>query len=437
MKKIVIICLCILPSLLMGKDKWDLKQCIAYGLEHNAKVHVAALDIENRKSDLTMSREALLPDLYGYTDVRSDYGRSIDGKTNQFSNTHNYSSRGNISTSVVLFEGWSRHHEIAYHRYNVLQGNEEKRVAESRTVSSIIKSYYQVLLASEMKIMAQKQKNIGYKLHRDMQQYVKVGRESKVKEQKLYAQYLSDKSKYVKAASDEQMARHQLSQVLSLDSPIELEPNTSHLLPLFTLDSLVSPSLNLADLSSCSHQIAKDEKYLKMVRGKRFPTLTLGVYYATNYYYSNKEGVVNDPWRDQLNNNQNQQIYLKLSIPIYDRGRRRRNVKKARIQLSMDKVLYDEKERVVRQVIDDTWGLLHSAKERYNVSKALYDHSMLELERVQKELKVGLVNPQDVALVKQQYSSSWYDMLQAKYEVDIQRLLLKYYQIGDWSFIKK
>ncbi|QZE15913.1 TolC family protein [Halosquirtibacter laminarini] len=436
MKYIVIIWLSTLPFLSIGQKSWDLKRCITYGLKHNANIQIASLEMRKREADYKMSREARLPDLYGYADMRSDYGRSIDGKTNQLSNTHNYSSNGSISTSIVLFEGFSRTNEIAYNRYNVLQGYDEKRHIENQTVSTIIKAYYQVLMASQMKVMAQKQKGISSKLHADMQQFVKVGRESKVKEQKLYAQYLSDQSKYVKAATQEQIARNQLHQILSLDQSITVDDETSKN-RLFTLDSIVSPSSNLADLSSCMHQIEMDKKYLKMVKGKKFPTLTFGAYYATNYYYSNKEGVKNDPFIEQINNNQSQQLYLKLSIPIYDKGRRRRNVKRAKIQLSMDQTLYKEKERVTRQIINDTWEQLKSDRERYNAAQALYKHSILELERVQKEMKVGMVNPQDVALVKQQFAESWVDMMQAKYQVDIQQILLKYYQTGDWSFIIK
>src|SRR5207253_11432916 len=77
------ICLLIFTTAI-GQEKWDLRKCVEYALEHN--ISIKQQDIQAKIAELTLkqSRASQIPSLNFGTNLGLSTGRSIDRTTNLF-----------------------------------------------------------------------------------------------------------------------------------------------------------------------------------------------------------------------------------------------------------------------------------------------------------------------------------------------------------------
>src|SRR4051812_33845903 len=115
MKRTPICCLIfffVFPLALCAQDKWDLRQCVNYAVEHN--ISVQQQDIQARVAALTYQQSDLskYPSLNFGTSLGLNTGRSIDRTTNQFTTQSIFYNGFSLQTNADLFNFGSKQFQI-------------------------------------------------------------------------------------------------------------------------------------------------------------------------------------------------------------------------------------------------------------------------------------------------------------------------------------
>ncbi|HEX8460133.1 MAG TPA: TolC family protein, partial [Segetibacter sp.] len=89
-----------------NNQKLSLKQAVDVALSNNLQVRQSDLQMQSTAVNLSQAKTNIFPDLFSNLNHGTNQGRSIDPFTNSYINqTINYASY-NLSSSVVLFNGF-------------------------------------------------------------------------------------------------------------------------------------------------------------------------------------------------------------------------------------------------------------------------------------------------------------------------------------------
>src|SRR5687768_10806605 len=101
-----------------AQEKWDLRKCVEYALEHN--ITIKQQDIQAKIAELTLkqSRASQIPSLNLGANLGTNTGRSIDQTTNQFTTESIWNNSFSLQSNVNLFNWFSKRNTIAGDQYS-------------------------------------------------------------------------------------------------------------------------------------------------------------------------------------------------------------------------------------------------------------------------------------------------------------------------------
>jgi outer membrane protein len=150
---------------------------------------------------------------------------------------------------------------------------------------------------------------------------------------------------------------------------------------------------------------------------------------------SEDEVIEQDPFNEQLKNNNSQAVYASLNIPIfnnYTAGRNlnlaklRRNDAELRLELEKN-TLYTEIENIC---LDYTRG-----KDEYTAAVANYEFNRKSFEAVEKKFETGLIDVTDYSAAQTSLFRAETENLRTKLLLLIKRLSIKLYSTGEYQEI--
>ncbi len=105
MKKCFFICLAFVGfTTVKAQDNlWDLKRCVDYAQKNNVSVKLADIQVRLAKLETERARLAQHPTLNLNTSLGTQFGRSVDPTTNQFTTTQLLFNSINVNGGVQVF----------------------------------------------------------------------------------------------------------------------------------------------------------------------------------------------------------------------------------------------------------------------------------------------------------------------------------------------
>src|SRR5687767_14159012 len=149
----------ILPCLCWAQQKTavTLDECIATALKNNLDVQRRQLQLEASGVNLKQSRMNRLPQLNAAVSHGINQGRSIDPFTNTYIDEQvNYANYG-LSSSLLLFNGFSVQHSIRQNQYAREASKLEVQQIRENITLNVMLAYLQVLNAEDIVAASEKQ----------------------------------------------------------------------------------------------------------------------------------------------------------------------------------------------------------------------------------------------------------------------------------------
>ena len=255
----------------------------------------------------------------------------------------------------------------------------------------------------------------------------KAGLLNKADVSQFEAQLAQDKYQKVADETTLEGFRLQLKQLMELDgddklllADPKLEKNVLAELPskqeVYQHAVMTRPELQ-------AQQLAMDRTYLneKIAEAAGKPNINASAGIST----TNSTG--NGNMFTQLKNQWNNGIGVTLSIPIWDHGRTKNAVAKARLERENTYLDMVETQKSLWKTIENYWLQARNNQQRYVAAKEKVDYCRESYNLTSEQFRLGLKNVVELTQDKTNLSTAIQQMLQAKYEALLNMALLKYY----------
>ena len=420
MKQKIVIYVVLLCSTMFAYGQTDtlrlsLDSCIAYAMEKNAGVLNADLQCKQSAAALESALLRFTPSLSASVaeDV-SIYGGHMSPSTSM-----------GAGGSVTLFNGLSNYNNYRKSEVQCVQSSYEW-IKSGRDVSvQIISAYLDILTNRERLVYLQQ-------VLESAQGQLSDGNAKMLAGSILPSDYQMLDASLRRAQCDVDNAQISIAVSTSkLRKLMGVEPNiVIDVLPLATEDTmtLVLPALGtlewMPEMRISELEVQKAQYDLKMARGGYLPSLGLNAYasiYGGDNQRTDGSGFL------ITNGGLNTNVSLGLSIPIFQQGMNRTQVKQSRLALQQAVLQQEETRREIAETVEERYYSALQARNNYMASSSMIQANESTYRVMQAKFKAGSISTVDLLRQQESYINSVNDYLQNKYTYVLSIKILKIY----------
>lgn len=437
MKKNIFIYLAILScAQIQAQERWSLRQCIDYAIEHNISIRQTANTAEQSAVNVNTAKWARLPNLNASGSQSWNWGRTQtaikDENTGDYSTVYvNAASHGtnmSVSTNVPLFTGLEIPHQYALAKLNLKAAIADLEKAKEDISIDIASSYLQVLFNEELHRIALSQVELSNEQYTRIARLAEVGKASPAEVAEAKARLAQDEMNAVQANNNYQLALLDLSQLIELETPegfvLENPAVKIDLTPLTPPDEIFQTAMvSKASIQAAQYRLEGSKHSIRIAQSGFYPQLSLNGSLGTNYY-----STINRTFSQQMNDNFSKYVGLNLSVPIFNRFSTRNQVRTARLKRENYSLQLDNAKKSLYKEIQQAWYNAIAAESKYTSSSTATIASEASFSLMSEKYINGKANAVEYNEAKQNLMKAQSDELQAKYEYLFRTKILDFYK---------
>ncbi|WP_158642552.1 TolC family protein [Chitinophaga japonensis] len=450
-----------------AQDTWSLKRCVDYAMANN--ISIKQQDVQRRFAELTLKQSQLsqIPTLSGNVSGNYNAGRSVNPTTYTYETTGFFSSNASLSTSVTLFNWFSRRNTIASNTYQAHASRFLLEKAKNDVSFNIASAFLQILQNNEQVHVNETQLELTKAQLANTEKLVIAGSVPESNQADLEAQLARDSANLITAQNNVTLSILQMKALLNLDFDIPFKPeipaNIANIpLPrLSEVDPEMVYSASLATnplVRADSLLIKAMERSVAAAKGAMLPTLSLSAGIGTNYSNNVTEQVITGfstdtigsvdvngahyavtrpginttsrkiPFGNQISNNFQQQVGVSLSIPILNGWQLRTNYKRAKLDLYNQQLTRDQDNQQLRQDIYTAHANAVAAIQKFYAASKGVDASQKAFDFATKRFNLGLMNTIDYITTQNNLFQAQINKVSAQYDYIFRMKLLEFYR---------
>ena len=453
MKHFALFSLLILPGLLTAqspvredapalKPVMNLEECVAYAQANSPQVLTLAPQIESLLLQEQLAKEAFFPSVNAQIGEDASFGRSpgVDGVTRDVSSAN--TSFG-ISASMDLFTGMSRWYSLEKSREALKSRDYIVSDVLDNIALQTVEAYTTLLLSHQITGAAEENLALSQRLLKETEIQVELGKLPISQKIQIQSQVGQDELTLAQAKADEERARRLLLLNMGISdpnvtieipqpTPEEIATQVEHYEPYYR-----DPEWKLPSTKKSEADLALADYDIKIAKAAFWPTLSLNGGYSNGYYYNFGSGVdesLNQSFKDQVSRNGRSFVGLTLSIPIYNKGQIRGQVRQAELQQMNLQSQYIQKTYQDEQNILLAETDLRKAEDSYRISKQNIAYSQKSLDIADLEYRAGRITSYEWEQAKNNRIQAQASYLQAVYTRLLRTINLTYYHSGKLPF---
>lgn len=437
MKKNIFIYLAIFScTQIQAQERWSLRQCIDYAIEHNISIRQTANTAEQSAVNVNTTKWARLPNLNASGSQSWNWGRTQtaikDENTGDYSTVYvNAASHGtnmSVSTNIPLFTGLEIPHQYALAKLNLKAAIADLEKAKEDISIEIASSYLQVLFNEELHRIALGQVELSNEQYTRIARLAEVGKASPAEVAEAKARLAQDEMNAVQANNNYQLALLDLSQLIELETPegfvLENPAVKIDLMPLTPPDEIFQTALvSKASIQAAQYRLEGSKHSIRIAQSNFYPQLSLNGSLGTNYY-----STINRTFSQQMNDNFSKYVGLNLSVPIFNRFSTRNQVRTARLKRENYSLQLDNAKKSLYKEIQQAWYNAIAAESKYTSSSTATIASEASFNLMSEKYVNGKANAVEYNEAKQNLMKAQSDELQAKYEYLFRTKILDFYK---------
>ncbi len=415
-----------------GQERWNLKQCIDYAIEHNLAIKQKEVTYNQNKVQLNTAKWSRLPNLTGSASHSFNFGRSIQAdNTYQSINTQNTTL--NLNTNIPLFTGLKIPNTIALAKLDLQAAMEDLNQAKEDISIQIASSYLQVLFNEELAKIAHEQVTMSQDLLKEKEAFFKSGKASEAEWYEAKARVEQDRLSAVQADNNLQLAMLDLTQLLELPSPENFSIESPDIHSDMVYEKLDTPDeiynqavLSKPSIKAAQYRLAGAAHNIRIAKSGYFPQLALAAGLSTNFYKMN--GRNNVEFGKQLKDNFSQFVGIQLSVPLFNRLSTRNQTRLARIQqTSLNWQLEDSKKSLYKEIQVAYYNAV-GAESRYKSSLSAEEAAHVSFNLMKEKYTYGKATATAYNESRTNWMKTISDRIQAKYDYLFRTKILDFYK---------
>jgi len=404
-------------------EKWDLKTCVEYAIQHNISVQQADVQARLAKLQADLAKNSQLPSVSGSSGMGLRLGRSIDPTTNGFTNTQFLYNNFGLNGGVQIFNAGKLKNNASATQYSWQASLADMQNAANDISLNVATFYLQILSAIEQTEIAKIQITQTKEQLTATKKRVDVGLLPEINLLELETQLANDSSNYISAISNVEQSKLSLKALLNLDAAksfdVVVQPveqiqlqNFADLQPEYVFSIA---SQNLPNVKAANYRVKAAEKNVKSAKASFSPSLSFGYALSSNFsnqfkYISgyefsgystptavspyvninNTKYYVQSPvftttsatrnwssiwkgWGTQVDNNFGQSLGFQLNIPIFNGGQAKIAYQQAKLNFRSASLQEENTQRKLKQDIFSAYTNAVVALNKLNAISESHD----------------------------------------------------------------
>lgn len=419
-----------------AQERWSLRRCIDYAIEHNINIRRTANAVEQSAVEANTAKWARLPNLNGSAGQSWNWGRTQTAVKNEdtgdystvYVNTSSQGSNLNLSTSIPLFTGLQIPNQYALAKLNLKAATADLAKAQEDIAINVASAYLQVLFNQELQQVAEAQVELSLQQQARIARLADMGKASMAEVAEAKARVAQDRMTAVQARNNYELALLDLSQLIELESPegflLESPDVSFGLQPLTPPDEIYQTALvNKPAIQAAEYRLEGSKRSIRIAQSAYYPQLNLNGSLGTNYY-----STINRTFRQQMGDNFSKYVGLSLSVPIFNRFSTRNRVRSARLQRDNYELQLTETKKTLYKEIQQAWYNAVAAESKYSSSHTAAEAGAESFRLMSEKYENGKANAVEYNEAKQNLMRAQSDELQAKYEYLFRSKILDFYK---------
>jgi Outer membrane protein len=408
---------------------WTLSDCVQYAMENNIDIKRQQTEIDRQEIQQQANKSSRLPNLNAGGSQKFDFGRTLN-RENTYEDMNSQNSSFSLSTEATLFNGMKTTHAIAQQKLELKVHAENMEKIKNDISLHIALGYFQILLNKEILDIAKEQITLSRELEDVTETLASHGKIASSQVYDVQAQSANDELNATKAQNTLRLSIVDLVQLLELDDIADfdieaLEDDISSITIHNPHEVYIFAKNNMPETKSAELSVESSERAIRIARSAYYPTLSFAAEMSSHYYhYSNHNNTL---FRNQIENNLQNTVYLSLRIPIFNRFNTRNSVRTAKKNHDESRLIAEQAYKTLYKEIQKAYYDALSAQEKYfSTEKAVYANTEAMRYALEK-YNAGKFTAYEYNEVKLKLANSLSEQAQAKYEFMLQRKILDFY----------
>ena len=413
---------------------WTLQECIDWAKKQNITVQRNKVNVRSSQVALQDAKANRLPTVNFSTSqyvsnrpFQESYSGVIGTEVVAFSNKNSYSGNYSVDASMNLYNGGQTKNNIRLAEINSQIAELQVLASELNIEEQITQLYVQILYSQD----AVEHDDELIALAQSQLEQARARKQAGLLNKADVSQFESQlaQNKYQKVADETTLDgyRLQLKQLMELDGDENLQladPQlTGNVLADLPDKQTVFQNAVASRPELKAHQLAMDRTYIdeEIAKAGKKPVINASAGIST----TNSTG--NGNMFTQLKNQWNNGIGVSMIIPIWDHGKTKNAVARARLERESAYLDMVETQKNLWKTIENYWLQARNNQQRYVAAKEKADYCRESYDLTSEQFRLGLKNIVELTQDETNLSTAIQQMLQAKYEALLNIALLKYY----------
>ncbi|MCX2745649.1 TolC family protein [Mangrovivirga sp. M17] len=414
---------------------WTLEECIEFAIQNNIDVQISRLSIDESEASVKNVWYDNLPSLSVGGSYGSQWGRSIDPTTNEF--TTNQLNTAGVSANAR----W-----IVYSGLRTMRGLQQSKVerniseydytrAKNELSLNVANLFLNVIFNKELVESAEIVLESSQQQYERTKRMVEVGSVAKSEELQLASQVASNELQLIQARNDLQYSKLLLKQALRIESDVpfdiavpELDAEEYQTTVVNKNEIYQAAVDSLPDLRSAELSLESADYGLKIARGGLHPTLSLSANYGTNFSSSFQDQFPEYDFGRQFEEFRNYSVRASINIPIFSNWDTRFNIQRSKINKDRAELNYQKEQLRIRQEIEQASNDVTAARLAYDAAEKARAAAEEAYRMAQNQAAAGAINAVDLAIAQSNYVQAQNDLTRNKYDYIFKLKVLDYYQ---------
>lgn len=419
---------------------WSLEDCINYAIANNIQLKRQKLETETSEVNLLYSRMNVLPTLNLGSDVQIGFGRSIDPTSNLITFSQNLLNSFYVSSNLQLFNGFTRLNTIAANKFMLKAGLENEKINRNALIIDILSQYYQVLYSKGIENASKMQLELSEKQLFRTTRMVETGKEALSKQYEMESRASSDKLDFTIAHNSASQAITTLKQTLQIEPGSEFDimiPDLNNIIITdrnYKTDSIYSiAAQTLPRLKAIEFELMASQKKIAAAIGNVSPKVSIGGSVSTGYYNALNDTSNKISYSRQLKNNTGEQVYLSVSVPIFNNYSTGKDIKLAKIKKRDTELKLELEKNALYSDIENACLNFNRGKDEFTSASANLEFNRKSFNTIEKKFEAGLVDVTDYSASKTTLFKAETDELRTKLQLMIRKITLSFYTTGEFE----
>ncbi len=438
MNRKIFLCLAALGCIsAQSQERWSLRRCIDYAVDHNIDIRRAANAAEQSSVEANTAKWARLPNLNASAGQSWNWGRTQTAVKNEntgdystvYVNTSSHSTSMSLNTSIPLFTGLEIPNRYALAKLNLKAAIADLNKAKEDLSVHIASAYLQVLFNEELHRIALGQTRLSQAQCARISRLTEVGKASPAELAEAKARVAQDEMNAVQTDNNRKLALLDLSQLIELETPEGFELESPAVVdpasaPLTPPDEIFqTATMNKAAIQAARFRLEGSKHSIRIAQSNYYPQLSLNGSLGTNYY-----STIHRTFHQQMNDNFNKYVGFSLNIPLFNRLATRNQVRTARLQHENYALQLANAKKMLYKEIQQAWYNAVAAESKYVSSHAATVAGEESFRLMSEKYENGKANAVEYNEAKQNLMKAQSDELQAKYDYLFRTKILDFYK---------